>query len=225
MDPTRGKLCLLALSICNSNDNADCYECMNKKKICNIHEQVSDNGNGHCNLVYVVHENIENGSYGQSYSLEVFTEDSVSQIPEFETKFSTQIIVDSNKRKGRYNRLPKNRGIDAIRNVKPRDSLEFFIKEAILTTSYCNGLLVGQGNSYLPFIFNALKYFNIEPKLVLRKNQKIIRIEINENNLTFLIADMFLHTSFKTILQDLEDPIFFPTTINCKSLMKQRIFQ
>ena len=51
------------------------------------------------------------------------------QIPEFETKFSSQLIVDSNKRKGRYNKLPKNRGIDAIRNVKPRDSLEFFIKK------------------------------------------------------------------------------------------------
>ena len=85
----------------------------------------------------------------------------MSQISGFETKFSSQIIVDSNKRKGRYNTLPKNRGIDAIRNVKPRDSLEFYIKKAILTTSYCNGLLVGQGNSYLPFIFNALKYFNI----------------------------------------------------------------
>ena len=145
MDPTRGKLCFLALSICNSNDNADCYECVNKKKICNIHEQFSDNGNGHCNLVYVVHENIKNGSYGQSYSLEVFTEDSVLQIPEFETKFSSQLIVDSNERKGRYNKLPKNRGIDAIRNVEPRDSLEVFIKEAILTMSYCNGLLVGQG--------------------------------------------------------------------------------
>ena len=79
MESTRGKLCFLALSICNSNDNADCYECVNKKKICNIHEQVSDNGNGHCNLVYVAHENIQNGPYGQSFSLEVFTEDSVLQ--------------------------------------------------------------------------------------------------------------------------------------------------
>ena len=154
-------------------------------------------------MVSVVHENFESGSYGQSYSFEDFTEDSVSQISGFETKFSSKIIVDSNKRKGRYNTLPKNRGIDAIRNVKPRDSLEFFIKKAILTTSHCNGLLVGQGNSYLNVILNALKYFNIEPKLVLRNHQKIIRIEINENNLTFLIADMFLHTSFKTILQDL----------------------
>ena len=69
MNSTRGKLCFLALSICNSNDKADCYECVNKKKICNIHAQFLDNGIGHCNLVSVVHENFESGSYGQSYSL------------------------------------------------------------------------------------------------------------------------------------------------------------
>ena len=33
---------------------------------------------------------------------------------------------------------------------------------------------------------------------------------------------MFLHTSFKTILQDLEDPIFFPTTINHQSLYEKK---
>ena len=196
-----------------------------RKKICNIHAQFLDNGIGHCNLVSVFHENFKSGSYGQSYSFEDYREDSVSLISGFETKFSCQIIVDSNKRKIRYNTLPKNRGIDAIRNVKPRDSLEFFIQKAIWTRSYCNSLLIGHGNSYLPFIFNALKYFNIEPKLVLRISQKIIRIEINENNLTFLIADMFLHTSFKTILQDLEDPFFSQLQLITSHCMKQRIFQ
>ena len=176
----------------------------------------------HCNFVSVVHENFISGSYGQSYDLEVYIDDSVSSISGLKTQFSSQIIVDSSKRKGRYNTVSKDRGIEAIRNANPRDSLEFFIQKAILTTSYCNGLLVGQGNSYLNVILNALKYFNIEPKLALRNHQKIIRIEINENNLTFLIADMFLHTSFKTILQDLEDPIFFRTTINCKSLYETK---
>ena len=33
---------------------------------------------------------------------------------------------------------------------------------------------------------------------------------------------MFLDTSFKNILQELEDPIFFPATINYKSLYEKK---
>ena len=173
MNSTRGKLCFLSLSICNSDDNhADCYVCLNQKNMCKIHAQFLDNGIGHCNLVSLVHENFISGSYGQSYDLEDYIDDSVSSISGLKTQFSSQIIVDSSKRKGRYNTVSKDRGIEAIRNANPRDSLKFFIQKAILTTSYCNSLLKGHGNSYLPFIFNALKYFNIEPKLVLRKLQK-----------------------------------------------------
>ena len=81
----------------------------------------------------------------------------------------------------------------------------------------------GRPREFLPQChINALKHFNIEPKLVLRNHQKIIRIEIDENNLTFLNADTFLDTSFKNILQELEDPIFFPTTINYKSLYERK---
>ena len=58
--------------------------------------------------------------------------------------------------------------MEIIQNINPRDRLEFFIQKAALDKSFCNSILIGHGNSYLPFIYKALMHFRIEPKLMLR---------------------------------------------------------
>ena len=114
------------------------------------------------------------------------------------------------KAKTNYNKDKKTRALDDIACVKPMDSMETFIQDALLDTTFANTIVIGHGRKFLPLIYKALLKMTIQP-VALRKANGLIRLISNVNNIKFTSIDSYLPKDFKSIYEESEEAVFFHT--------------
>ena len=126
--------------------------------------------------------------------------------------------TETNNGKTNFNQERKKNSCEDLKSRVPIDSLQFFLKRAFLDESYQNSVILGHGRNYLNWIYKSFLELGIEPNMVLRKSGKIIRIVTELNNLSFVCADEYLHTSLKCTIELDEQAIFFPLVLNYQQI-------
>ena len=124
------------------------------------------------------------------------------------TQILNHDMTDSSLGMTNYNKEKKEINCDDIKALRPKDSLQVFLKKAFLEESYRNSVIIGHGKNYLNFVYKSFFALGIEPNKVVKKSQKIIRIITEVNNLSFVNADAFLLNDFKNMMEADEKGIF-----------------
>ena len=93
------------------------------------------------------------------------------------------------------------------------DSMEQFIQEALLNSTFCNTTVIGHGRSFLNLVYKALLKMTVQP-VAIRKSQGLIRLISNTNNITFTAIDTYLPKDFKSLYEEDERAIYYPHGTN-----------
>ena len=144
----RAKMCFIAFSICDSYENQiECWECHTTEKVCHIHEQFADTElRENCNLVSILREIGTFGSFEhEDYIFKNPAENCFQKkvginLP---NQFATNEKTDTNPGRTKYNKFRKCISLEDIQEINPRDSLEFFLQQALMQKSFCNSMIIG----------------------------------------------------------------------------------
>ena len=85
----------------------------------------------------------------------------------------------------------KNRGVDDIACVRPMNSLEQFVQETLLNSTFCNTTIIGHGRKFLSLVYKALLKLNSQP-VPIRKSSGLLRLLSTTNNIRFTTIDTYL---------------------------------
>ena len=129
-----------------------------------------------------------------------------------EVMLKTTISYEKNTRTN-YNVVRKNRGLDQIACVQPSDSMEHFVQEALLDSTFCNTTIIGHGRKFLSVVYKALLKMSVQP-ITIRKSNGLVRLVSNINNIRFASIDTFLPKDFKTIYEEDEGVVYYPYCAN-----------
>lgn len=114
--------------------------------------------------------------------------------PNFESGVCTENQSDkkcNGKAKTNYNVDRKNRGVDDIACVRPMNSLEQFVQETLLNSTFCNTTIIGHGRKFLSLVYKALLKLNSQP-VPIRKSSGLLRLVPTTNNIRFTTIDTYL---------------------------------
>ena len=103
--------------------------------------------------------------------------------------------------------------MDDVACVKPMDSMETFIQDALLDTTFTNTIVIGHGRKFLSLVYRALMKMTIQP-VAIRKANGLIRLISNVNNIKFATIDTYLPKDFKSIYEESEEAVLFPHCAN-----------
>ena len=130
----------------------------------------------------------------------------------------------SNKVKTNYNVDRKDRGLDDIACVRPEDSMEQFIQEALLNPVFYNSTIIGQGRQFLSLVYKALLKLTVQP-FPIRKEKSVVRLISKTNNLKFMSIDTYSPKDFKSIYEEDESAIYYPYCANHPDMYHMRTFK
>ena len=71
-------------------------------------------------------------------------------------------LTDENSKKTRFNQRNKILGFEDMQDIKPRDDLEYFLKQALNDKSFSNTIIIVFGHGFLRLVYKTLLEFNIE---------------------------------------------------------------
>ena len=117
------------------------------------------------------------------------------------------------KAKTYYNKDKKARGLDDVACVRPMDSMETFIQDALLDPTFANTIVIGHGRKFLSLVYRALMKMTIQP-VAIRKANGLIRLISNVNNIKFATIDTYLPKDFKSMYEESEEAVLFPHCAN-----------
>ena len=236
----RSKICYVSYAVITGNFQIECHACYTYDKTCPIHSELQPIiKDDMCNALAIFrdvsimksHSHLMN-SYliDKHFQIKTFG-DSVYVSKEYFWNFDIglchpeqmSLMEDENvqicpfppqeKAKTHYNKDKKTRALDDIACVKPMDSMETFIQDALLDTTFANTIVIGHGRKFLPLVYKALLKMTIQP-VALRKANGLIRLISNVNNIKFTSIDSYLPKDFKSIYEESEEAVLFPHCVN-----------
>ena len=136
-----------------------------------------------------------------------------NQIPLHLADDEVKLCLFSERAKTSYNKNKKDRGLRDIGCVSPTDSIECFIQETLLDSTFTNTIVISHGQKFLSLVYRALLKMTIQP-VAIRKSQDLIRLISNTNNIKYINLDCYLPTLLKNLYEEDEEAVFFPHCLN-----------
>ena len=216
LEPPISNICYVSYAMVSNDYKISCYECYNIGQKCDLHKRLKPYNM--CNALTTLRKTMTTDgqmctSKEYIWNFENETCDFGQTTSHWELDVMRQLPSNSGMAKTNYNATKKNRGLIDIAKVNPTDTMEFFIKEALTEKEFCNTIIIGHGRKFLFLVNKALLKMSIQPTS-LRKNQSLIRLISNTNNLNFLAVDSFLPMDFKSLYEEEKGVIFYPFPAN-----------
>ena len=117
------------------------------------------------------------------------------------------------KAKTCYNKEKKARALDDIACVRPMDSMETFIQDALMDTTFADTIVIGHGRKFLSLVYRAMLKMTIQP-VAIRKANGLVRLISSVNNIKFATVDSYLPKDFKSIYEESKEAVLFPHCAN-----------